>query len=78
MNLIEKWIRTCQECNHEQEDNAPEYGKSLPDSYVNRACKKCKSESLDYGSTRVFNEDTDKEVEEREDQNGDLYWKEIN
>lgn len=56
MSYHEKWIRTCQECDNEQEDNPPKYGSELPKSYEFRKCKKCKSESLDYGSYRTYNE----------------------
>jgi hypothetical protein len=45
-----KWIRTCQSCLHKQEDHKPPQTKELSDSYRNRACKKCRSEDLDYGS----------------------------
>lgn len=43
------WIRKCDECGHKQKDNRPSQEKELTDNYCNRACKKCKSESLDYG-----------------------------
>lgn len=45
----EAWVRTCQECGHRQLDKEPSEGMS--DAYRNRKCKRCKSESLDYGST---------------------------
>ena len=44
------FIRTCQECGFLHKDTAPEYGKEPSDSYKFRKCKRCKSESLDYGS----------------------------
>jgi hypothetical protein len=44
-----KWMRTCQECGHEQPDSAPDRSKELSTAYCNRKCKKCKSEALDYG-----------------------------
>lgn len=47
-----RWIRTCQECGHEQEDKQPVYGDFLTDTYSNRKCKKCKSEALDYGKEK--------------------------
>lgn len=47
-----KWIRTCQSCGHEQEDKEPLPQKEITLVYENRKCKKCKSESLDYGSER--------------------------
>lgn len=43
-----EFIRTCQECGHKQKDRKPQ--GELKDSYLNRKCKKCKSEALDYGS----------------------------
>lgn len=42
------WIRTCQECLHQQEDNKPPEGE-LSDIYSNRKCRVCKSMALDYG-----------------------------
>lgn len=47
---MEKWVRTCQECGNKQEDNPPDRNKELTVAYETRKCKKCKSESLDYGS----------------------------
>lgn len=48
------WIRTCTECGNKQEDKNPMFELSkmstLTNSYCNRKCKKCKSESLDYGT----------------------------
>jgi len=48
------WIRTCQSCGHKQECPRPTFTDKtkdgLTDAYCNRKCKKCKSESLDYGS----------------------------
>jgi hypothetical protein len=44
------FIRECQECGHEQEDDAPVGEPS--DRYLNRPCKKCKSPALDYGAFR--------------------------
>jgi Zn finger protein HypA/HybF involved in hydrogenase expression len=44
------WIRTCQECGNKQKDNPPPNDRELSDAYRNRKCKKCKSESLDYGT----------------------------
>jgi ribosomal protein S27E len=49
----QKWIRTCQECGHEQIDKPPDTSKELTTSYRNRKCKKCKSEALDYGSRQT-------------------------
>lgn len=50
-------MRMCQECGHKQVDNEPNPNEDLSDSYRDRKCKRCKSESLDYGS-RVY----DKEI----------------
>jgi hypothetical protein len=46
------WIRICQECGAPyQERVTPIYGGPEPsDAYKSRACRKCKSEALDYGS----------------------------
>lgn len=44
-----KWIRTCQECGHEQVAQRPNPSKELTLSYVESKCKACKSSSLDYG-----------------------------
>jgi hypothetical protein len=65
--MISKWLRTCQECIHKQEDKEPVYGTEPPDSYKFRKCKKCKSESLDYGSYFFYNEDGTEVVEEDEE-----------
>lgn len=54
--LVGKWVRTCQECFHKQEDKEP-IGE-MSDAYRVRVCKKCKSESLDYGS-KFYIQDTD-------------------
>ena len=44
-------VRQCQECGHWQIDNSWKYGDSEPSiAYLNRKCKRCKSESLNYGS----------------------------
>ena len=42
-----KWIRTCQECGHKQEDVDPKNNPTP--AYLERKCKKCKSIGLDYG-----------------------------
>lgn len=52
-----KWIRTCQECGHKQEDKKPDLDKELTDAYRTRKCKKCKSEALDYGKEVGQNDD---------------------
>lgn len=44
------WIRTCQECGHEQSAKKPDTTRELTNSYRNSKCRKCGSEgSLDYG-----------------------------
>ncbi len=50
MSEKRKWYRTCQECGHKQLDKEPSRDKELTDAYRNRKCKKCHSESLDYGT----------------------------
>lgn len=51
----EAWLRRCQECDNVQTDTEPEYGKELSKAYLERKCKKCKSESLDYGTGNYDN-----------------------
>lgn len=46
------WVRTCQECGAKQEAKKPDPEKELADSYRNAKCRSCKSESLDYGSSK--------------------------
>ena len=46
-----QWYRTCQECGHQQVAKQPVKGKELTDSYRGSKCRKCRSESLDYGTT---------------------------
>jgi hypothetical protein len=48
-----KWIRTCQECGHKQEDKKPE--GTMSDAYANRKCQRCRSEALDYGKQEEQN-----------------------
>ena len=47
-------IRTCQECGNEQSDKDPVYPNTQSDAFMYRKCKACKSESLDYGSQRIY------------------------
>ena len=55
---IDAWIRRCQECGNVQvEKNLPTYGVEPSDRFKNRACKRCKSESLDYGTTNQISEE---------------------
>lgn len=49
-----EWIRTCQECGHKDvkllfHSPVPSDPKAF-NKYCEKQCKKCKSESLDYGS----------------------------
>lgn len=58
------WIRTCQECGLEQETKSPKnYKDQKSESGRNKKCKRCKSESLDYGSEIV---EVDRSTEELE------------
>lgn len=46
-----KFVRTCQECGHKQVAKDPAtYKDPTNENWRNLACKKCKSEGLDYGS----------------------------
>jgi hypothetical protein len=56
------FIRTCQDCGHQQEDKDPVDYEKISDSYRNRKCKKCKSASLDIGSEQI--EDSDENWED--------------
>ena len=76
MAYNEKWIRTCQECMNKQEDIQPQYGVDLKGSYMSRKCKKCKSESLDYGSIKFFNE-AGEELILWEDDDGNLTYEKV-
>lgn len=49
--LIGQFYRTCQECGNEQIANDPKGNPS--NSYLNAKCRKCKSEALDYGTTKT-------------------------
>jgi len=54
---MQVWIRTCQECGHEQiTAHPPAIGQEPTDAYRNAKCKQCKSEALDYGKSRDFDE----------------------
>lgn len=43
-----KYIRTCQECLHQQESKDPKGNPT--DLWLNAKCRKCGSTALDYGS----------------------------
>lgn len=60
--MTKRWIRTCQECNHKQTAKEPEAGKPMTDSYANSKCRRCKSESLDFG--KEIDDDPQPEGEE--------------
>lgn len=51
-STVVKFIRTCQECGHQQEDKEPNHIKGPTQAYLDRKCKKCRSSGLDYGSER--------------------------
>jgi hypothetical protein len=57
MNVVTKWIRTCQECGYEQEDTPPNKDKELTKAYTDRKCRVCKSEALDYGRYKTGEDD---------------------
>lgn len=65
MTTTRKFIRTCQECFHEQEARDPETIKG--EKWRDLKCRSCKSEAMDYGSWREFDEQG-KEVQLPEDQ----------
>jgi len=65
--MEQTWIRTCQECGHEQEDKFP--GKIMSFSYAHRKCRECKSEALDYGSDYYEEENITPELPELETEN---------
>lgn len=46
-----QFYRTCQECGHVQLDTDPKGHPTV--RYTYRTCKVCKSEALDYGTTRA-------------------------
>lgn len=56
-----EWYRTCQECGHEQCAKKPSQENPLTDSYLFAKCRRCKSEALDYGTTKNSDEDLDDE-----------------
>lgn len=62
MAIINRWRRTCQECFTEQDGVEPK-----TDTQLNKKCVKCKSESLDYGSTRLYDTTAQKFVEPKDD-----------
>ena len=67
MTHIGKFIRTCQSCGNQQEDNPPSRERELSDAYCSRKCRKCRSEDLDYGSYKSEdNEDwTDDTIDDK-------------
>jgi len=60
---IPRWIRKCQECGHVQSAIKPDPEKALTDSYANSKCRKCKSESLDYGKDQYSQETIAQQIE---------------
>lgn len=67
MSLTQRWTRKCQECLHIQFAAQPSQEKDIPNSYLNAKCRKCHSESLDYGRERTFDEELKIFVEVEED-----------
>jgi hypothetical protein len=51
------WTRTCQECGHQQVSKLPPSNARSLEAYFNAKCRKCKSESLDYGTYPSPDED---------------------
>lgn len=49
MSTNNVWARKCNECGNLQLDTEPVNAPT--DAYLNRKCKKCKSEALDYGNS---------------------------
>jgi len=52
-NAVWQFIRICQECGKPHKATRPPQGE-LSNAYANRACVKCGSEALDYGSEQWF------------------------
>lgn len=52
----EAYIRTCQECGHQQEMKPPAEYKN--DIWKDFKCRKCKSPALDYGSYKPVEDKT--------------------
>jgi len=48
------WVRTCQECGHEQESKCPADYKGV--NWTELRCKKCKSLGMNYGKKMNKNE----------------------
>jgi len=46
------WLRTCQECGNVQAMKSPEGQKT--ENWREAACRKCKSEALDYGTPNSY------------------------
>lgn len=69
MTISAKWSRKCQECFHVQSAVMPEYGTEPTDSYRGSKCKKCKSEALDYGRERLYNDATKQFLPDTDDEN---------
>jgi transcription elongation factor Elf1 len=61
--MARRWIRTCQECGHEQAASQPQASK-ITDSYAFSKCRKCGSEALDYG--RWYDPDAKEDYTENE------------
>ena len=50
-----EFLRTCQECSHQQKDRDPQGNPTI--AYNERKCRKCHSISLDYGSYKLSSEE---------------------
>lgn len=48
---IGEFYRTCQECGHQQKAVEPK--GNVSEAWRNVKCRKCKSEALDYGTTKT-------------------------
>lgn len=67
------WIRTCQECGHKQKAKEPKLNEVLSDNYRNSACRKCKSEALDYGSEMEISDIIKQSSEQRRKDESDWF-----
>ena len=56
MTIVSKWMRTCQECGNCQEAKMPIQNKELTQAFIDVKCKKCKSQSMDYGRNVEYDE----------------------
>ena len=59
--VVTRYMRTCQECGHQQMDKDPHGGMPTV-AFNERKCKRCKSPALDYGSNRDYDATTGEEI----------------